>query len=68
MKELISVLYGEEIKEFKAYNRKQKAVHIYVVLSLLLVILFACSDSLLAVFISAINMFNALRLCYKHIH
>lgn len=68
MKELISVLYGEEIKEFKAYNRKQKAVHIYVVLSLLLVILFACSDSLLAVFISALNMFNALRLGYKHIH
>lgn len=68
MKELISVLYGEEIKEFKDYNRKQKAVHIYVVLSLLLVILFACSDSLLAVFISAINMFNALRLGYKHIH
>ena len=68
MKELISVLYGEEIKEFKAYNLKQKAVHIYVVLSLLLVILFACSDSLLAVFISALNMFNALRLGYKHIH
>ena len=67
MKELVNILYGEEIKEFKAYTRKQKAVHIYVVVSLFLVFLFACSNSLLAVFLAAANLANAVRLGYKHI-
>jgi len=67
MKELVNILYGEEIKEFKAYTRKQKAVHIYVVVSLFLVFLFACSNSLLAVFLATANLANAVRLGYKHI-
>ena len=67
MKEFIKLLYGEEIKEFKSYTRKQKAVHIYVVVSLCLVFLFACSNSLLAVFLASVNLANAVRLGYKHI-
>ena len=67
MKESIHVLYGEEIKEFKSYTRKQKAVNIYVVVSLCLVFLFACSNSLLAVLLAAANLANAVRLGYKHI-
>ncbi len=67
MKELVNVLYGEEIKEFKSYTRKQKAVYIYVMLSLVLVFLFACSDSILAVLVSAANLANAVRLGHKHI-
>lgn len=67
MKELVNILYGEEIKEFKAYTRKQKSVHIYVVVSLCLVFLFACSNSLLSVFLAAANLANAVRLGYKNI-
>lgn len=67
MKELVNVLYGEEIKEFKSYTRKQKAVYIYVMLSLVLVFLFACSDSILSVLVSAANLANAVRLGHKHI-
>ena len=67
MKELINVLYGEEIKEFKSYTRKQKAVHIYVIVSLLFVFLFACSNSIVAVLIAAANLANALRLGFRHI-
>ena len=67
MKELINGLYGEEIKEFKSYTRKQKAVHIYVVVSLCLVFLFACSNSLIAALLSVANLGNAVRLGYKHI-
>lgn len=67
MKELINILFGEEIKEFKAYTRKQKAVHIYVIVSVVLFFLFACSNSVPAVLVSAVNMINALRLGYKHI-
>ena len=67
MKEFINVLYGEEIKEFKSYTRKQQAVNIYVVLSLCLVFLFACSNSIIAALLSVANLGNAVRLGYKHI-
>lgn len=67
MKELVNILYGEEIKEFKAYTRKQKAVHIYFVVSLLFVFLFACSNSIVAVLFAVANLANATRLGYKHI-
>lgn len=67
MKELINVLYGEEIKEFKSYTRKQKAVHIYVIVSLLFVFLFACSNSIVAVLFAVANLANATRLGYKRI-
>ena len=67
MKELINVLYGEEIKDFKSYTRKQKAVHIYVIVSLLFVFLFACSNSIVAVLFAVANLANATRLGYKHI-
>lgn len=67
MKELINVLYGEEIKEFKSYTRKQKAVHIYVIVSLLFVFLFACSNNIVAVLFAVANLANATRLGYKHI-
>lgn len=67
MKELINVLYGEEIKEFKSYTRKQKEVHIYVIVSLLFVFLFACSNSIVAVLFAVANLANATRLGYKHI-
>ena len=68
MKEFINVLYGEEIKEFKSYTRKQKAVYIYVLLALVLVFLFACSNSIVAVLFALANLANATRLGYKHIH
>ena len=67
MKELVNILYGDEIKEFKAYTRKQKAVHIYVIVSLLFVFLFACSNSIVAVLFAVANLANATRLGYKHI-
>lgn len=67
MKELINVLYGEEIKEFKSYTRKQKAVYIYVLLALVLAFLFACSNSIVAVLFALANLANATRLGYKHI-
>lgn len=67
MKEFINVLYGEEIKEFKSYTRKQKAVYIYVLLGLVLVFLFACSNSIVAVLFALANLANATRLGYKHI-
>ena len=67
MKELVNILYGEEIKEFKSYTRKQKAVHIYVIVSLLFVFLFACSNSIVAVLFAVANLANATRLGYKHI-
>lgn len=67
MKELINVLYGEEIKEFKSYTRKQKAVHIYVIVSLLFVFLLACSNSIVALLFATANLANATRIGYKHI-
>ena len=67
MKELINVLYGEEIKEFKSYTRKQKSVHIYFVVSLCLVFLLACSNSIVALLFATANLANATRLGYKHI-
>lgn len=67
MKDLVNNLYGEEIKELKTYTRKQKAVHIYVIVSLLFVFLFACSHSIVAVMFAVANLANATRLGYNHI-
>lgn len=45
MKELITILYGQEIEEFKSFTWKQKLAYIYFVVSFALFLLFACCNS-----------------------
>ena len=44
MKELITILYGQEIEEFKGFTWKQKLAYIYFVVSFALFLLFACCN------------------------
>ena len=41
MKELITILYGQEIEEFKGFTLKQKLAYIYFVVSFALFLLCA---------------------------
>lgn len=67
MKELINILFGEDIKKFKAYTRTQKAVCIYAIVSLLLLLLMSCGDSITVSLLALANLAYATFLCYKYI-
>ena len=73
MKKFIHTLFGEEIKEFKTLNRKQKAVYIYFVASLVVFLIGSCCvdihsfASFIPLCIIMGNLINALRLGIKYI-
>ena len=67
MKKFIYTLYGEEIKEFKAFTRKQKAVFIYLETSLIIAFLLVCSNSFTAMTLAFINLIVALYKGAKHL-
>ena len=56
MKELITILYGQEIEEFKGFTWKQKLAYIYFVVSFALFLLFACCNSIVAIIVALVNM------------
>lgn len=67
MKELITILYGQEIEEFKGFTWKQKLAYIYFVVSFALFLLFACCNSIVAIIVALVNMLIALFVAFEHI-
>lgn len=66
MKQMFHTVFGELVSEFKALGRKQRWALVYYVLSIYAVLIFACSDSLTAVFLAGVNLVNATRVGKKH--
>lgn len=67
MNELITILYGQEIEEFKGFTLKQKLAYIYFVVSFALFLLFACCHSIVAILVALVNMLIALAVAFEHI-
>lgn len=67
MKELITVLYGQEIEEFKGFTWKQKLAYIYFVVSSALFLLCACCNSIVVIIVALMNMLIALAVAFEHI-
>lgn len=67
MKELITILYGQEIEEFKGFTLKQKLAYIYFVVSFALFLLSACCNSIVVILVALVNMLIALALAFEHI-
>lgn len=67
MKELITILYGQEIEEFKSFTCKQKLAYIYFVVSFALFLLCACCNSIVAILVALVNMLIALAVAFEHI-
>ena len=67
MKELITILYGQDIEEFKGFTLKQKLAYIYVVVSFALFLLCACCNSIVAILVALVNMLMALAVAFEHI-
>lgn len=67
MKELITILYGQEIEEFKGFTLKQKLAYIYFVVSFALFLLFACCNSITVILVALVNMLIALAVAFEHI-
>lgn len=67
MNELITILYGQEIEEFKGFTWKQKQAYIYFVVSFALFLLFACCNSITVILVALVNMLIALAVAFEHI-
>lgn len=67
MKELITILYRQEIEEFKGFTCKQKLAYFYFVVSFVLFLLFACCNSIVAIIVALVNMVIALFVAFEHI-
>ena len=67
MKELITILYGQEIEEFKGFTLKQKLAYIYFVVSFALLLLSACCNSIFVIIVALVNMLIALAVAFEHI-
>lgn len=67
MNELITILYGQEIEEFKGFTLKQKLAYIYFVVSFALFLLFACCNSITVILVALVNMLIALFVAFEHI-
>lgn len=67
MNELITILYGQEIEEFKGFTLKQKLAYIYFVVSFALFLLFACCNSIVVILVALVNMLIALAVAFEHI-
>ena len=67
MKELITILYGQEIEEFKGFTLKQKLAYIYFVVSFALFLLSACCNSIFVIIVALVNMLIALAVAFEHI-
>ena len=67
MKELITILYGQEIEEFKSFTWKQKLAYIYFVVSFALFLLCACCNSITLILVALVNMLIALAVAFEHI-
>ena len=67
MKELITILYGQEIEEFKGFTWKQKLAYIYFVVSFALFLLCACCNSIAVIIVALVNMLIALFVAFEHI-
>lgn len=67
MKELITILYGQEIEEFKGLTWKQKQAYIYFVVSFALLLLSACCNSIFVIIVALVNMLIALAVAFEHI-
>ena len=66
MKELITILYGQEIEEFKGFTLKQKLAYIYFVVSFTLFLLCACCNSIVVILVALVNMLIALAVAFEH--
>ena len=67
MKELITILYGQDIEEFKGFTLKQKLAYIYFVVSFTLFLLCACCNSIVAILVALVNMLIAFAVAFEHI-
>ena len=67
MKELITILYGQEIEEFKSLTFKQKLAYIYFVVSFALFLLCACCNIIVAILVALVNMLIAFAVAFEHI-
>ena len=67
MKELITILYAQEIEEFKCFAWKQKLAYIYFVVSFALFLLSACCNSIVVIIVALVNMLIALAVAFEHI-
>lgn len=67
MKELITILYGQEIEEFKGFTLKQKLAYIYFVVSFALFLLSACCNSIVVILVALVNMLIAFAVAFEHI-
>ena len=67
MKELITILYGQEIEEFNGFTLKQKLAYIYFVVSFALFLLSACCNSIVVIIVALVNMLIALAVAFEHI-
>lgn len=67
MNELITIIYGQEIEEFKGFTLKQKLAYIYFVVSFALFLICACCNSIVAILVALVNMLIALAVAFEHI-
>ena len=67
MNELITILYGQEIEEFKGFTLKQKLAYIYFVVSFALFLLCACCNSIVAILVALVNLLIAFAVAFEHI-
>ena len=67
MKELITILYGQEIEEFKGFTLKQKLAYIYFVVSFALFLLSSCCNGVVVIIVALVNMLLALAVAFEHI-
>ena len=67
MNELITILYGQEIEEFKGFTLKQKLAYIYFVVSFALFLLCACCNSIVVLIVALVNMLIAVAVAFEHI-
>lgn len=67
MKEFITILYGQDIEEFKGFTLEQKLAYIYFVVSFALFLLCACCNSIVVILVALVNMLIALAVAFEHI-
>lgn len=67
MKKLLTSLYGSELKKLSRYTSKQRAAYIYFLVSLALMFLIACCNSVTLLFFAIANLVVANYLAGKYV-
>lgn len=67
MKKLLSSLYGSELKKLSRYTSKQRAAYIYFLVSLALMFLIVCCNSITLLFFAIANLVVANYLADKYV-